>query len=459
MERLLVRNGTVMSLDPEIGDRRDCDVLVEDGRIAAIGKDLDGDGAEIIDAGGTIVMPGLVNAHMHTWQTAIRGIAGDWTLLEYGRNMHAGLAGRFTPEDIYISTLVGALNQINSGITTLFDWCHNNPTPEHSDRAIDALLESGIRAVFGHGTPKPKLDAAGVPIGEHLHPEDEVRRIREERLTGDDDLVSLALCIRGTDLATYEATAADIRLAQKYGVIASFHIGGRRMADRKTKDGIELLSKGGLLGPHINSVHSNKLTDAELALLADAGASFTATPEVEMQMGHGLPVTGRVLALGRQLSIGIDVETNISSELLWAARFALQVQRGLDNAVAHQAGDEISGVSIDARQALAWVTTEGAKALRKEHQIGSLTLGKQADIVLVRATDLNLFPSFDPAETVLFQSNSMNVDTVIIGGRIMKRNGRLTVADIDGKKAKLEEAGRRVLHGFALAPRDTVLVS
>jgi cytosine/adenosine deaminase-related metal-dependent hydrolase len=458
MAKLLIRNGTIMSLDPAIGDRRDCDVLIENGLIAAIGKGFADGGAEIVDAGGMIVMPGLVNAHMHTWQTAIRGIAGDWTLFEYGRNMHAGLAARFSPEDVYISTLVGALNQINSGVTTLFDWCHNNPTPAHSDRAIDALLESGIRAVFGHGTPKPRLDAAGVPIGEHLHPEDEVQRIGEERLPGNNGLVSLALCIRGPDLASYEATAADIRLAQKYGLIASFHIGGRMMANRKTKDGIKRLAKDGLLGPHINSVHSNKLTDAELALLADAGASFTSTPEVEMQMGHGLPVTGRVLGLSRQISIGIDVETNIGSELLWAARFALQLQRGLDNIAVNNAGNEISGVSIGARQALGWVTIDGAKALRKEDQIGSLTPGKQADIILVRSTDLNVFPSFAPAETVLFQSNSANVDTVIIGGRIMKRDGRLAVADLDEKKAKLEEAGRRLLHGFAPAPRDATLV-
>ncbi len=231
------------------------------------------------------------------------------------------------------------------------------------------------------------------------------------------------------------------------------------MANRKSKDGIAQLAKAGLLGPHINSVHSNKLTDAELALLAEAGASFTSTPEVEMQMGHGLPVTGRVLRLGATFSIGIDVETNISSELLWASRFALQVQRGLDNIAVNEAGEEVQGVSIDARQALNWVTIEGAKALGKDKEIGSLTLGKQADIILVRATDLNLFPSYDPAETVLFQSNSANVDTVIIAGRIMKHDGRLLVADLEEKKQALAESGRRLLRGFPLAPRDMALVS
>src|SRR5690606_2263073 len=143
--------------------------------------------------------------------------------------------------------------------------------------------------------------------------------------------VSLAMCIRGPDLSTYEASSQDIRLARKYGLVASMHIGGRMLANRKTRDGIEQLARAGLLRPDINIVHGNKLTDTELDLLAEAGASFTTTPEVEMQMGHGLPVAGRVIARGRQPSLGIDVETNIGSELLWAARFAMQLQRGLDN--------------------------------------------------------------------------------------------------------------------------------
>ena len=130
---------------------------IEDDRIAAIGPSgttprMD---AEMVDGRGKIVIPGLVNAHMHTWQTALRGVASNWTLLEYFKKMHAGLATVFRPEDLHIATLVGALNQINCGTTTLVDWCHNNPTPAHNDAAIDALQEAGIRAAFFHGTPKP----------------------------------------------------------------------------------------------------------------------------------------------------------------------------------------------------------------------------------------------------------------------------------------------------------------
>lgn len=243
-------------MDPRLGDMPDGDVLIENDRIAAVTPHLAiPEGTETIDASGMIVMPGFVNAHQHTWQTGIRGIAGDWSLTDYGRHMHAGLATRFTPEDIYLANLIGALNQLNGGATTLFDWCHNNPTPDHSDRAIDGLAESGIRAVFGHGTPKPKIDEHGIPTSEYLHPEDEVKRLRHGRLGSEEALVTMAMCIRGPDLATYEATACDLKLARKYGLIASCHIGGRMKSVRKTPDGIFQLQRNGLLGPDFNLVH------------------------------------------------------------------------------------------------------------------------------------------------------------------------------------------------------------
>lgn len=449
MQRLLIKGGTIISMDEGIGDLSSADILIENGKIAQIGQDLSVPGdTEAIDASGMIVMPGLIDAHLHTWQTAIRGIAGDWSLTDYARNMHAGLATGFSPEDIYIANLVGALNQINSGVTTLFDWCHNNPTPEHTDRAIDALIESGIRAVFGHGTPKPNLDKGGVPTSELLHPEDEVKRIRSERLANDDGLISLALCIRGTDMASYEATAHDIRLARKYGLIASAHLGARMPAGRKTPDGIFRLADAGLLGPDFNSVHSNKLSDEELRVLVEAGVSFTMAPEVEAQMGHGLPVTGRLRDLGAAPSIGIDVESNIGSEMIWAARFALQLQRGLDNAALNEAGQEVDTISIKARRALEWVTIDGARALRMEDRIGSIKPGKQADIILIDTSDLGLFPSNDPLETVLFQSSSANVDTVMIAGKIVKRGGKLLFSELDRSKQALVESARRLLHDF-----------
>lgn len=452
MQSILIRCGALISMDAETGDAANTDVLIEGKKIAKVGTGLAvPEGAEVLDASRMIVMPGLVDAHLHTWQTAIRGIAGDWSLTDYGQKMHAGLATGFTAEDIYIANLVGALNQISSGVTTLFDWCHNNPTPAHTDRAIDALIESGIRAVFGHGTPKPNLAASGVPTSELLHPEDEVKRLRQERFADEDALVTLALCIRGTDLASYEATAHDIRLARKYGAIASAHLGARLPANRKVPDGLFRLAEAGLLGPDFNAVHANKLGDDELGVMVDAGVSFTMAPEVETQMGHGLPITGRLRKLGSAPSIGIDVESNIGSEMLWAGRFALQLQRGLDNAIVNDSGKEVDEVSLTAREALGWLTIEGARALRMEDRIGSIAPGKQADVILIRADDLSLFPCNDPIETVLFQSSSANVDTVIVAGKIVKRAGALVYGDLDRRKEMLAESGRRLLRDWRMA--------
>ena len=146
MKKTLIQGGLVVTMDSSLGDLPRGDVLIEDGRIAAVGTGLSATGASVIDANGMIVAPGLINAHMHTWQTGLRGVAANWTILEYFKKMHAGLATLFAPEDIRIATLVGALNQINCGTTTLADWCHNNPTPAHTDAAIDGLAESQIRS-------------------------------------------------------------------------------------------------------------------------------------------------------------------------------------------------------------------------------------------------------------------------------------------------------------------------
>src|SRR6476469_5666507 len=154
MARTLVRGATLVTMDPQ-GDLPRGDLLVEGERIVAIAPQLLVDDCEVVDAHGCIVIPGLVNAHMHTWQTALRGLAANWTLLEYFQKMHAGLATVFRPEDLFIATRMGALNQLNCGTTTLADWCHNNPTPAHNDAAIEGLLSTGIRAAYFHGTPTP----------------------------------------------------------------------------------------------------------------------------------------------------------------------------------------------------------------------------------------------------------------------------------------------------------------
>jgi cytosine/adenosine deaminase-related metal-dependent hydrolase len=443
MTRTLIQSATIISMDDRIGDLLDGDVLVENGRIAEVRPGIDAADAEIVDGCGRIVIPGLINAHMHTWQTGLRGFAANWTLLEYFRRMHAGLATLFTPDDIYIATLVGALNQINCGATTLVDWCHNNPTPAHTDAAVRGLIESGIRAAFFHGSPKPEPKPGEPHFSEVPHPRREVERLLAGPLADRNGLVTLGLAILGPHYSTLDVSMHDFRFARELGLIASMHQGG---GPAKTPGGWEKLIDAGLVGPNVNIVHGNDLPDELLQKLIDLGVSFSVTPENEMIQGHGFPITGRLLKRGVRPTIGIDLESVLAGDLFGVARVALSMQRALDNAQSRQESGTIPATTtIPVREALRWVTTEGARMLGRESEIGSLTPGKLADLVIINADDLNLFPVHDPVATVVMQTSLANIEAVMIGGAWKKRNGQLLVDGLEQKKQHLAQSGRRLV--------------
>lgn len=447
MAARLIRGGIVVSMDPAIGDLRRGDVLVEGDRIKAVAERIDAPGAEVIDASGCIVLPGLVNAHQHTWQTALRGVAGNWTILEYFHHVHAGLATKFRPEDIYIATLVGALNQMNCGATTLVDWCHNNPTPEHTDRAVDALVESGIRAAFFHGSPKPDPKPGQKPFWEVPHPRTEVERLLK-RLPANNGLVTLGLAILGPHYSTYEVAQQDFRLAREFGLIASMHCAG---GEARTPDGWDRLAAEGLLGDNTNIVHGQTLSDEQLAFMVERGVTFSLTPETEMTQGHGFAITGRLRKLGVQPSLGVDLESAISGDLFGVARAALASQRAMDNAASRATTGKLPETStIHCREALGWITIEGARMLKMDDRIGSLTPGKQADVILIRADDLNMWPVHDPVTSVVMQANTGNVDTVMVAGEFTKRHGKLLYPQLGQRKEELLASGQRILGELGL---------
>ncbi len=444
MRRTLIRSATVITMDDAIGDLAAGDVLVEGGRIADVRPSIDvAADTEIVDGRGRIVIPGLINAHMHTWQTGLRGFAANWTLLEYFRRMHAGLATVFRPDDIHIATLVGALNQINHGVTTLVDWCHNNPTPDHTDAAVRGLTESGIRAAFFHGSPKPEPKPGEPHFSEVPHPRREVERLLAGPLADRDGLVTLGLAILGPHYSTLDVAMHDFALARELNLIASMHQGG---GPAKTPGGWEKLTEAGLVGPGVNIVHGNDLPDDLLDRMIDLGVSFSVTPENEMIQGHGFPITGRLLKRGVRPTIGIDLESVLAGDLLSVARVALSMQRALDNAETRKASGAIPATTtIPVREALRWITTEGARMLGRENQIGSLTPGKLADIVIINASDLNLQPVHEPVATVVMQTSLANIESVMIGGAWKKRNGRLLAEGLETKKELLAQSGRRLV--------------
>jgi len=452
---VLISGATVVSMDDGVGVIEDAQLLVEGESIASVTASprdarFSGD-AEVVDGRGFIVLPGFVNAHMHTWQTALRGMASNWTLLEYFRSMHAGLATHFTPADVHIGTYAGALNQLNCGTTTLVDWCHNNPTSEHTDAAVEALEKSGIRAAFFHGSPKPDPRPGQRPFWEVPHPRAEIERLRTQPRFRSQGLMSLGMAVLGPHYSTLNVAVADFSLARELDLTASMHQGG---GVARAPDGWTVLEREGLLGPNINIVHGNDLDDAQLDRFVAAGVSFSITPENEMTQGHGHPIVGRLRARGVSPSIGVDLESGLSGETFTAARIALVHQRALDNAAFRRAASPGAPVipptsTITTLEALRWVTVEGARMLGQLDRIGSIAPGKQADLVLIDARQPNMQPVHDPVNTALMQTSLANIHSVMVAGRWRKRDGRLV--DDSGHAlhpeswlAPLRESGRRL---------------
>ncbi|MBX9872417.1 MAG: amidohydrolase family protein [Burkholderiaceae bacterium] len=445
--RTLIRGATVITLDAQ-GDLPRADVLVTGDTITEIAPVIHADDTQVVDATGCILIPGLVNAHMHTWQTALRGLAANWTLLEYFQKMHAGLATVFEPQDLYIATLVGALNQLNCGTTTLADWCHNNKTPAHNDAAIEGLLESGIRAAFFHGTPKPDPKPGERPFWEVPHPRAEVERLLKAHQGR--ELLSVHAAVLGPHYSTLEVALHDFRMVQELGVVGSLHQGG---GAARTPEGWEKLEAAGLLGPQINIVHGHALSDEQLKRFCDLGMSFSAAAENEMTQGHGHPITGRLRAHGKAPSLGADLESVLGGDMLTQARVALGMQRSLDNVAYREAHGSIPPTStITTREALQWVTVEGARMLGQLDRIGTLAAGKQADLLLIRADDLNMQPVHEPVSTVVMQTTLANIDSVMVAGRWKKRQGKLLGVDLAPKLAALQASGRKITTALGLSP-------
>ncbi len=444
MARILIRGASLITMEAGRSSLADVmthsDLLVQDDRIEAIGVDLRADAAEVVNGQDFIVIPGLINAHMHTWQTALRGLASNWTLLEYFKKMHAGLATVFLPDDLYIATLVGALNQINCGTTTLADWCHNNRTPEHNDAAIAGLIESGIRAAFFHGTPKPDPMPGELPFWQRPHPRGELQRLLKAHQGR--SLLSIHAAILGPHYSTMEVALHDFQMASDLNVIASLHQGG---GAARSPEGWPILERMNLLGDHVNIVHGHALDDAQLSRLCELGMSFSAAAESEMSQGHGHPLTGRLRQFGRAPSLGVDLESVMSGDMFSQARIALGIQRSLDNvSYREQHGSIPSTSTIPTRDALAWVTIEGARMLKSLDRLGSLAPGKQADLVLIRTDSLNMQPIHEPINTVVMQTSLANIDSVMIAGRWKKRDGQLLGVDLRPKLERLRASGEKI---------------
>ena len=444
MTRTIIQNGTIVSLDPDIGELDDGDILIEDGEIIDIGHGLSTTNTDVIDAEGQIVLPGFVDSHIHLAQTQVRGVAGDWSLMgEYFDHMLGNITGLYQPEDMYLGGLFGALEKLHTGTTTALDWSYPN-TLEHGERAVDALKDAGLRAVYTYGPPGD--DAAKWWYNSDVGlPEQNVRELYTEEIR-DDDLLSLALGLRGPDFCTDGTARSDLELARELGVLSTIHMGAALWPS--SVYGEEYQGFGcirDMLGPDVNVAHGNHFSQEDIDHAVEQGVSFSSTPEVEMQMGHGIPVTGKVLEAGGRPTWGVDVCSNISGDMGSQMRIGMQLQRMFDNQAILEGNEEVGSVSITARDTLEMATIEGAKALGMEDEIGTLTPGKRADIITIDATDFMTAPSHSPIQTAVFQSDPSHIDTVLVDGDVVKRDGELTNPKVTEEFDRFVASGERLI--------------
>jgi 5-methylthioadenosine/S-adenosylhomocysteine deaminase len=426
MKQTTIKCGWLVSMDERIGDLANAEILIKDDRIVAIGHDLNATSDEVIDASDMIVMPGLVNAHIHLWQCGLRGIGSEWAGGDYFVHIHGNLATHYGPQDNYLGNLVGSLAQIDGGVTTALDWCHNLKSLEQAERSIDALEETGLRTVFAHGTAKPPTAPGGTPYSQIPHPRDRVQALRKGRLASDRGRVTMAMAILGPHYSTWDVVVEDLALAREFNLLSTSHA-TKRKQDCVTPNGYLRLAQEGLIGPEHNIVHANFFEDDELQAVVEVGASVTPTVLVELHSDFADPLTPRLRALGALPSLGNDVEPIVSGDMFREMQAALLHARAVANRQNRAAGGAPFRISpVRSREALEWATIGGARALRLENRIGSLTPGKKADLVMLRSTDLNLFPVHNPIYSIVEQANAGNVDTVMIDGIFRKRGGKLT---------------------------------
>ena len=419
--RVLLKGGTVLTLDRAIGDFEAADVLIEGSKIAAVGRDLKAE-AQTIDASNMIVMPGFVDTHHHQYETILRSILADG-ILNGPRSYTSDIQGIFTPayrpEDARISELVASLSQINAGVTTGVDTSQVSHTPEHTDACIDGLREAGRRTLFAY--------SAGVGPGVR-YPQD-IRRLRTQYFSSSDQLLTLAMG-GGLDPNTWA-------LARQVGAPIVNHVVGNAA-------GLEAMGKAGLMGPDNEYIHCTQLPDALWKRIADSGGRVSIATAIEMQMRHGMPPIQQALDHGITPSLSVDVETNMAADMFTVMRATFTLQRALLNERV-LAGEQNLPALLSCRQVLEMATIQGARDSHLDHRVGTLTPGKDADIVMLRTDAINVMPLNNAAGAVVTLMDTSNVDTVFIAGKLMKRAGGLVGVDLPRIRRTAEASREAVL--------------
>jgi cytosine/adenosine deaminase-related metal-dependent hydrolase len=425
----LIRGAYLLTMDPALGDIPVGDVHVRDGRLIAVGRSLPTPpGAEFIDGAGRVAMPGIVDTHWHTWNSLLRGLVGGTpqsgyfpTIQKYGPH--------YTPQDTYVGTRLALAEAANAGVTTVHNWAHNVRAPEHADASIRAIADSKLRARFGYGS------AQGTPP-DRLQDIGDLGRLKSE-LAGDGRprLLTLGAALRGPQMSALATSRREFEAVRSLGLPISVHMTGNAEVSAKFKV-IQTLAQDGFLGPDIQIIHAVHATPSDIETLAASQTHVSVSPYAESASMGVAPVNAMRKA-------GILVSLSIDNTALPASVDPFGLMRGLVTLL--QARDGL-GSPLGARQALQMATIDGARDLGLGEVTGSLTTGKRADLILVRIGDLNLTAAADgQIDRLLMAAQPVNVETVMVDGRLVKQGGVLVGANVGEIMARAREAAAELL--------------
>jgi 5-methylthioadenosine/S-adenosylhomocysteine deaminase len=441
----LIRGGAVITVDADLGTLPVADVHVRDGVILGVGADLSAPHAQVIDATRMIVLPGLIDTHFHMWSSLGRNFVSDG--FEYFPAKWA-TAAVYEPEDFYRSVLLGLVECINAGITTVHNWSHNTRTPAHADAELRAHRDSGVRARYAYG----HRDA--LPEGTALDFSD-IDRVRAEwfgPLRPFEDLVHLGVNLRGPDLSEIGVFYAEMAEANRRSLPVAIHT----VQGGSTKVRAAELERKGYLGPSFLIAHFLAATQEDREAMARTGTPLSFSVHSELRLGDAGDPRAALLkmrAAGVPVSFSIDA-TSISPVNLFEAMSVVW-----NMGIPWQGTDTADLAALTFRDCIAMATIAGAAALGLADVTGSLTPGKRADLILLRRDDLNLAPSADVESAVVRAAGPANVDTVLIDGRILKRAGELVAHDASlvVHQAALSAHAIRERAGGRLAPAGPAL--
>jgi 5-methylthioadenosine/S-adenosylhomocysteine deaminase len=430
--RTLIRGGTIITMDAEVPNLPTGDILVEGGRIVAIAANIPVGDAEIIDAKDSIVLPGLVDAHHHAWLGVMRRLMPNVDdLFAYIGVVADTLGAHYRPRDMYASTRLTAVTSLDAGITTIIDACHSSRSPEHTDAALDALDSAGIRALHMVGAAMDKNATAA-------HLPGDLERLA---LAWNQDGGRVQVGLFGQfNLDWWQAARAlDMRVLTEFiGDLA--------------KLGPEFANKG-VLGSHNIFNHCARIPEETWKLFADAGVNITVNPRSDALFGFDDESFAYQQAIdyGLTPALGIDLDTAFGSDMFGEMHALFGQQR---SAMRYRRfrGEAAVPAPISVEAVLQAATVNGARAAGLERSIGTLTPGKQADIIMVRTGGVAVFPVNNAVGTIVQAVERSDVDTVMVAGQFRKRAGKLVGVDVAKLSAEVAASRDHLLEASGYRP-------